>query len=222
MIDEDDEEVEGEVELDLSLELSEATGMQRLERTAQYGTLLYTTASYFAKYFISLHQSNYSFFAISPISGDIRDGDLYLYGYDSETAAKEIENYDKMKYLFDSHTMCSSITKEETNAYNDYIANNIDDNDGNYYDMDKLNNNNNGDINNDNASTNNNNEIRRSSIENKNTKTDNTQNTLYSPLITEVELYRSGDVPAMRYNNSHDWEIKMLLLPESPPDTPRF
>ena len=161
------------------------------------------------------------------ISGDICDGDLYLYGYDSETAAKEIENYDKIKFLFDSHTMCSSITKEESNAYSDYIANNIDDNDGNYDDMDKLNNNNdNSDMNNDNTSTNNNNninnEIRRFSIENKNTKMDNTLNTLYSPLITEAELYRSGEVPAMRYNNSHDWEIKMLLLPESPPDTPRF
>ena len=42
MIDEDDEEVEGEVELDLSLELSEATGNQRLERTAHYYTVRYT------------------------------------------------------------------------------------------------------------------------------------------------------------------------------------
>ena len=126
--------------------------------------------------------------------------------------------------------MCSS-GKEEISAYNDYIANNIDDNHGNYDDSDNTNNKNNY-IDNDNKNINNNDDDniyknenhghRRFSHENKNTNMNNKQNMLHSPLLREVEIFRSGELPAMRYNNSHDWEIKMLLLPESPPDTPRF
>lgn len=139
-------------------------------------------------------------------------------------AAKEIENYDKMKCLFESHNL-GGVGKDEINAYNDYIANNIDDNDGNYDDIERIKNTNNNDNNTNNINNNNSEfENRRSSNEFKNTKIDSTQthDTQYTSLITEVETIRGSDQPTLRYNNSHDWEIKMLLLPESPPDTPRF
>jgi hypothetical protein len=177
---------------------------------------------------------------------DLPGSDLYFCGYDSENASKEIENYDKMKSMLECHA--ASGDSEDFDLFNSNVdmgkidmsegfeENNID---CNSYDV--MNNNDN----NSNSNSNSNNNSGGSSGKqgtHSNTytsttstsSTPNTPNTLhhnhqikYNSVCPAI-IRRLKDLDIIKNNkksssrkNSHDWEIKMLLTPESPPDTPR-
>jgi hypothetical protein len=171
-----------------------------------------------------------------------------LCGYDSENASKEIENYDKMKSMLECHAASgdsedfdifnSNVDMGDVDMCNGFEENNID---SSSYDAINYSN---SDGSNSNSDSNNNSSGKHSTLSTHTTTTTTTTSNTHTHTHTPSTLHHNHQTKynsvcpaimrrlrdldivknqksAASRKNSHDWEIKMLLTPESPPDTPR-
>ena len=143
---------------------------------------------------------------------------MFLYGYDTETATKEVENYDKLRSFIESHSMQMRgqvqgqqgnerrrrTDSEVTEGMNeDYEENNFDDDSG---------------------------DVGRNMMDGNDVHPSG-MGVGVGVGVSRLEMLCTSIVPKLEalekleaQRRKHDWcrerDIKMLLTPESPPDTP--